>query len=111
MPEQLRQSPLRNAAVDLYIANFSGATSGTSFGFSQIPKDYTYLIEKAKNQLKGDFSKFSNDFVNYDEGIILCVNTANLLNKNEYKTSNGFSDSLKFTKVKLAAEFLKVNKS
>jgi hypothetical protein len=116
MPEQLRHSPLRNSVVDLYVANFNGATQNTSFGFSQVPSvDYQYLINKAKIQInkiiQDGYSKFLNDFINYQDGLILCVNTTNLLSKSEYKTSNAFSDSLRFTVVKMPGEFVNVNKS
>jgi len=112
MPEQqLRQLPLRNSTIDLYIANYSGATSGTSFGFNQIDASRSYLLSKAQNQLGSVYSDFAADFVNYDKGIILCVNTSNLLNKTEYTTSNAFSDSLRFTVVKMPGDFSKIDKS
>lgn len=115
MPEQLRHFPLRNSVIDLYIANFQGATNagsaGSSFGLKSIPEAYKYLIDKIKQQIPTDHSKFNDDFINYKEGIILCVNTSALLNKQQYQNSNSFSNSLKFTVVKIPGDFIGVNKS
>ena len=105
MPDVLRHTQLKSNSVDLYVANFAGA-SDISFGLKNITADYSYLLTKVTNQItKTNYDYFKDDFVNYDQGLILCVNTYQLLNKDFYKKLGLICDALRFSVVKMPEEF------
>jgi hypothetical protein len=109
MPEVLRHTQLKSNSIDLYIANFSGAST-ISFGLSKISAVYSYLTDKIRNQIGPiNYGSFQDDFINYDKGLILCVNTYQLLSKDFYKQSGPICDALKFTVIKMPEEFKSIS--
>ena len=112
----LKTSSLTTSFIYLYIASWAGTldTSATSNNI-EINKDLKSLIERQLGT--GTASLFSSNFINYKEGYLLCVNTSSILNKFFSGTGTssvafqGISGSLRFTAVKMPAEFVGASKS
>jgi hypothetical protein len=100
--------------VYLYVASWNQDQLATSNNI-EINKNLKSLVEKQLGT--GTASLFSSNFVNYKEGYLLCVNTASILNKFFSGTEatnvafKSISDSLRFTAVKMPAEFIGASKS
>ena len=110
----LNTSSLTTSFVYLYIASWNQDQLATSNN-TEINKNLKSLIEQQLGT--GTASLFSSNFINYKEGYLLCVNTSSILNKffSSAGTTDvafqGISGSLRFTAVKMPAEFIGASKS
>jgi len=99
--------------VYLYIASWKGSADASSNNAGVNP-NLSAMITKHLGASSA--SLFASDFINYQAGYILCVNTQSYLDKffNSISDNNaaflGISSSLKFTAVKMPEEFVN-NKS
>lgn len=103
-----RQEKISVAINELYIGDFNG-NKNIKVGFKYlISQNYGHLTQRALSQLgESGYKLFLENFINYRDGYILCVNTPFYLN-NFKSSSSAFSitGSLIFTAVKMPEQFL-----
>lgn len=105
---QLKQQKVERNNPVVWIADWNG----TNKGLSSI--NNPYLISAVKKQLGTPTANlFLDDFINYREGVILCMNQAGILNKfftigtpaGNTGIYRGISDSVVFKCVRMPGEF------
>jgi hypothetical protein len=99
---QIKTTPFRVSYIDIWIFNWDGKQTG--FGFDSLPANH-FLRTLILQQVPGANTTFKSNFINYSRGELLCVNTEALMNKS-YFTSPSSSQGLRFTAVKMPAEFV-----
>ena len=111
MTNSIDSFQLKQNEINLYVANWDGASSDVR-GLSSIGN--ARLTSAVQNQLGTEArGLYDSNFINYNSGYILCVNTPTLLNK-FFADSNAadasVSNSVRFTSVLMPNHFIgKIN--
>ncbi len=110
MQVNLKSSKIQNPIFPLYIASWDGVLGSSKKSIKET-ESFTFL-EAIQSQLTNEEAlNFERNFINYEKGCILCVNTPMLLNK-FFATAKveepiylKRADSIRFAKVTMPQEF------
>lgn len=101
----LNQQPIVSQTQDLYIANWDNTQEPVK-GFSNINSVFRTIAVRQRGEAAS--ALFDNNFINYTEGYVLCVNTPAVLSALVGATNGAGSllASLVFTVVRIPADFI-----
>lgn len=101
--KEITVSTLTSNQIDTYIANWDGSdSSGLSAAGSSHPIQ-TIISYQLKSS---DISFFQDSFINYNEGLLLCVNTKKMLNTSVFNDiKNPLTLYLTFRVVRMPRDF------
>ena len=104
MKNDLRRTKLGASLINLYIASWDANNNAKGIAAT----DSNLLRQVVNNQLgKSASVAFESNFINYADGLILCTNTSQILNKffSPGATSTA-GPGVRFTIVKMPTEFI-----
>lgn len=102
----MRRTQLNLSENFVWIASYAGETSASGLISNKNPALSQFVLNQAGPTVKALFDK---DFINYDDGYILCVNTNAYLDK--FFGTGGYdsniTNSLTFTCVRMPSQFVR----